>query len=292
MITRAFIEKIRYFFDELGIEATNGISYEEFENKAIKTLNRSKNLEDAKLVIKFYNYCAKKWKKIEKIFSKYISKWQELNFEESSSIETVDDESSEGVYCITNALTKSKELFLTSKSFDDEIYSFKFKNGRLMIEDDSDYYLKYSHINPGTMKLNNNLICNIVLSDTFDIFLEKNLTKYELIIQNEDEEDAFIGIFEKSYIDSLKDTDFIDFKNMIADIEWDLLDSKRDVGVARVNLYQNIADISLILYFASSTFLLYKSFSDAKKSQNFAMSVGINTIMTRNLRNMTRNLRN
>ena len=292
MITRAFIEKIRYFFDELGIEATNGISYEEFENKAIKTLNRSKNLEDAKLVIKFYNYCAKKWKKIEKIFSKYISKWQELNFEESSSIETVDDESSEGVYCITNALTKSKELFLTSKSFDDEIYSFKFKNGRLMIEDDSDYYLKYSHINPGTMKLFNNLICNIVLSDTFDIFLEKNLTKYELIIQNEDEEDAFIGIFEKSYIDSLKDTDFIDFKNMIADIEWDLLDSKRDVGVARVNLYQNIADISLILYFASSTFLLYKSFSDAKKSQNFAMSVGINTIMTRNLRNMTRNLRN
>lgn len=290
MITRGFIEKIRCFFDELGIEATNGISYEEFENKAITTLNRSKELEDAKLVIKFYNYCAKKWKKIEKIFSKYISKWQELNFEESSSIETVDDESSEGVYCITNALIKSKEIFLTSKSFDDEIYSFKFKNGRFMIEDDSDYYLKYSKMNPGTMKLfnkNNNLICNIVLSDTLDIFLEKNLTKYELIIQNEDEEDSFIGIFEKSYINSLKDTDFIDFKNMIAAIEWDLLDSKRDVGVARVNLYQNIDDISLILYFASSTFLLYKSFNDALKSQNFARLVGINRIITRNLRKKT-----
>lgn len=288
MITRGFIEKIRCYFDELGIEATNGISFEEFEKKAITTLNRSKELEDAKLVIKFYKYCAKKWKKIEKIFSKYMSKWQELNFEESSIIETVDAESSEGVYYITNAITKSKELFLTSESFNDDIYSFKFKNGRFMIEDGSDYYLKYSKINPGTMKLfnkNNNLICNIVLSNTFDIFLEKNLTKYELIIQNENEEDPFIGIFEKSYIDSLKDTDFIDFKNMIADIEWDLLDSKKDVGVARVNLYQNIDDISLIFYFASSTFLLYKSFNDAEKVKLFATFFGINTIMTRNLRN-------
>ena len=55
-----------------------------------------------------------------------MSKWQELNFEESSIIETVDAESSEGVYYITNAITKSKELFLTSESFNDEIYSFKF----------------------------------------------------------------------------------------------------------------------------------------------------------------------
>lgn len=273
MITKGFIEKVRCYFDELGIDAKNGISFEEFENEFIKTLNRCKELEDAKLAIVYYNYCAKKWNKIEKIFSKHLDKWQEYLFEQASNIETVDDESSEGVYCITNAFTKSKEIFITSKSFDDEVYSFKFKNNRFMIDDDSDYYLKYSKTNPGTMKLFNkedSLLCNIILSKTFDIFLEKNSSEYELVIQNEDDENTFIGIFKKSYIDSLKDTDLIDFENMVADIEWDLLNSKSDIGVARVNLYQNVDDISLILYFASSTFLLFKSFNDAEKSRERA----------------------
>jgi len=279
MITKRFIEKIRCYFDELGIDAKSGISYEEFETKAIKTLNRCKELSDAKLAIIFYNYCAKKWKKIEKIFLKHLSKWQEYFFEETSNIETVDEESAEGVYCITNAFTKDKEIFLTSKSFDDEIYSFKYRNHRFMIDNDSNYYIKYSKMNSGIMKLFNKedtLLCNIVLSDTFDVFLEKNISDYELVIQNEDDKNTFIGVFKKSYIDSLKDTDFIDFKNMIADIEWDLLESKRDIGVARVNLYQEVDDIDLILYFASSTFLLYKSFNDAKKARSMALMVGLN----------------
>lgn len=269
MITKRFVEKIRCYFDELGIDARNGISYEEFEAQFIKTLNRCKDLSDSKLAIVYYKYCSKKWKKIKKIFSKYLDKWQELKFEDASNIETIDDESSEGVYCVTNAFTKSKEIFLTSKSFNDELYSFNFKHNRFAIEDDGDYYLKYSKMNSGTMKLFNkddSLLCNIVLSDTFDVFLEKNISDYELVVQKEDSENTFIGVFKKCYIDSLDDTDYIDFKNMVADIEWDLLNSKSDTGIARVNLYQEVDDISIILYFAASTFLLYKAFSDAEKA--------------------------
>lgn len=281
MITRRFIEKIRYYFDELGIDAKNGISFDEFEDKSIKTLNRCKELADARIVIDFYCFCLKKWNKIEKIFTKHIDKWQEYNFEGQTTIETVDDESAEGVYCLTNALTKSKEVFLTSKSFDDELYSFKYKNGKFMMEDDGDYYLKYSKMNPDVMKLfdkYNNPLCNIVLSKTYDVFLEKNNTEYELVVQKKDDGNTFIGVFEKSYINSLGDNDFIEFKNMVADIEWDLLNRKSDLGVTRVTIYREMEDISQILYFATSTFLLYKSFNDAKNI--FAMSV-INTAFRR-----------
>lgn len=288
MITRRFIEKIRSYFDELSIDAKNGILLDEFKIKFIKTLNRCKELDDAKLAIIIYKYCLKKWNKIEKIFTKYLDKWHDYNFEDASNIETVNDQSASGVYLITNTLTEPKEIFFTSKSFDDELYSFKYKNNVFKIEDDSYFYLKYSKTQPGTIKLFNNkdnLLCNIILSDTYDIFLEKNNTDYELIIKNEnDDESPFIGVFKKSYIDNLGDSEFIEFKNMIADIEWDLLDSKSDVGIARINLYQEIDDISILLYFASSTFLLYKSYNDAEKSKNLTKMIALNTIAMRNLR--------
>ena len=288
MITRKFIEKIREYFDELSIDAKNGISYDEFEHGFIKTLNRCKELPDAQLVITFYRYCSKKWNKIEKIFSKHLSKWQEYNFEGASNVENVSDEDSEGIYYVTNALTKkSKEIFLSSISLDDELYAFICKNGKFILDDDSDYYIKYSKMDSGTMKMfdkDDNLLCNIVLSKTFDIFLEKNKTEYELVIENEEDENTFIGVFEKSYIDSLGDNDYVDFKNMIADIEWDLLDAKSDLGIARITLYKDVDDMSQILYFATSTFLLYKSFNDAKKFRELAMMSIINGTLTRNLR--------
>lgn len=287
MITRGFVEKIRTYFDELGIEAKDGISYREFEKQSIKTINRCKDLSDSQNAIQFYNYCSFKWKKIEKIFTKYLEVWKEYKFEDSALIETVDDEEdAEGTYTITNAITDNREIFLTSKSFEDELYSFKYHKGRYVLNDDNNYYLKYSKTNPCVMKLFNNedeLLCNIILSEDMEIFLEKNKTKYELVIKKAEEDDeadegSFVGIFEKSYIDSLADTDYIEFENMVADIEWDLLKEKSDVGVARLNLYKELDDTDTLFYFATSTFLLYKEFSDASKvssSRNIALMTGI-----------------
>lgn len=108
---------------------------------------------------------------------------------------------------------------------------------------------------------NNIHLCNIVLSKSYDIFLDKNHTEYELVINNTNN-NSFIGVFNKSYIDSLSDDDYIDFENMIADIEWDLIHKNSDRGVAKITFYQDIDDITIIIYFAASTFLLYKSFRD------------------------------
>jgi len=275
MITRKFIENIRNGFDELGIVAKNGISFEEFEKCFIKTLNRCKSLEDAKIAISIFTYCKSKWGKIEKLFSKHLEKWQEYDYEASSNLETMEDEEAEGVYYLTNAFEKYIEIFLTSKSYDDELYYFKYKKGKYIIEEDDDYYLKYSKLSPSVMKLfnaENQFLCNIILSTTFDILLEKNSTPYELVVQKQEDGNTFIAVFKKSYIDSLQDSDMIDFKNMVADIEWDVIKPKSDVGVARITLYEDVDDFNLILYFAASTFLLFKSYKDFEKYKDLEKS--------------------
>lgn len=278
MITRRFIEKVRSYFDELSIEAKDGISFDDFLSSTINTLNHAKELQDASAILNIYRYCYKKWNKIEKMFSKHLSIWQEYNFEDASSIETINDDEAEGVYYITNTLSKSdKELIVSSKSFEEELYSFDYSRGKFVFSGSDDYYIKYAKTDPAVMKLfdsDNHLLCNIVLSDHFEIFLDKNNSEYELIIEDEDEENPFIAVFEKTYIDSLGDKDYIEYKNMVADIEWDLLNSKTDIGVSKVTLYKDVEDITPILFFAASTFLLYKSFNDVRKTRAAIPAMG------------------
>ena len=278
MITRKFIETIRAYFDELGIDAKNGITEDEFEQAFTKTLNRCEDIADAKIAISIFRYCTKKWKKIEKMFLKHLQRWQEYNFE-GSSLNLVEDDDALGGYYITNALTNDyKDVVLTSASFDDEVYQFNYEHGKFMLNED--YYVKYSKTDPDIMKLfdkNDNKLCDIVLSKNFEIFLDKNLTKYHLVI-NEEAESPFVGIFEKSYIDGLKETDYIDFKNMIADIEWDLLNKKSNLGIARLNLYKDVND-DIIFYFAAATFLLFASYKKYKNSLNAINFMNINNMI-------------
>lgn len=112
---------------------------------------------------------------------------------------------------------------------------------------------------------NDEFLSNIVLSDSYDVFLEKNSSKYEIIINKDENDNTYMAIFDKSYIDSLSDDDYIDNKNMIACIEWDILEKKSDLGVALLTLFEDVNDITPLLLFAASTFLLYKSNNDSEK---------------------------
>jgi len=287
MITMNFIIKVKLMFEELGIEVKKGITFEDFQKGFIKSLNRCDELGDAKIAITCYRYCMSKWKKIEKIFDKHLSKWQECDCDLDRTIQTISDEDSEGVYYVTNAFAKNrKEVILTSKSLDDNIIDFQQKHGKIMIDNCSDYYIKYSKMNAGKMKIydrENNHLSDIVLSNTFEIFLENNKTGYDLVINRDNENNPFIGVFEKSYIDSLGDKDYIEFKNMVADIEWDILDRKSDIGISKINIYKELEDISQIVYFATATFLIYNSFMTAQKNRSMYLAQMSGVLTCRNL---------
>ena len=66
-ITKKFIEKVHDAFDELNYHETKRLDFESFEKSATKTLTHAKELSDAIDVVLMYQFCLKKWNKIEKI---------------------------------------------------------------------------------------------------------------------------------------------------------------------------------------------------------------------------------
>lgn len=270
MITRKFIEKVHDAFDELNYRETQTLNFDYFEKSATGTLTHCKELSDAIDTVRMYQFCLKKWSKIERMFKRKLQIFNEYAYEGNSLISVVSDDEALGTYYITNGINKKvKEIFVASHSFDEEMFALGFGNGRFTVSDDGNYYIKYSKMTSSKMKLfdnKNNCLCNIVLSEDLGIFLENNLTPYELVIY-----DDIVGIYDRRYIDSLADTDIIDTDKLLADIEWDILEKNSDLGVAKLNVYASDSDLEMLLFFATSTFLVFQKYMQAQKTQTYAM---------------------
>lgn len=271
MITRIFIEKVHEAFDELNYHETRHLNFDTFEQAAVRTLTHCKELSDAIDAVRMYQFCLKKWNKIERMFSRKLRAFNEYDYEGNSLISLVSDDESLGTYYITNGINKRvKEVFVASHSFNEDMFALSFENGRFTIFEDGNYYIKYSRMSSAKMKLfnhKNDCLCNIVLSEELGIFLENNLTPYDLVVY-----DDFIGIYDYRYIESLADTDSIDTEKLLADIEWDILEKNSDLGIAKLNVYAPNQDLEMLLLFATSTFLVFQKYNQAQKTQNIMMS--------------------
>ncbi len=266
MITRKFIEKVHYAFDELNYHETKRLDFDNFNNAAFNTLIHCKDLSDAINAIDMFQFCLAKWDKIEKIFNKKISLFNEYSYEGNSLISVVSEAEAAGTYYITNGINrKIKEIFVASCSFDDDsIFMLSFNKGKCTVFNDGDYYIKYSKSSSVKMKLfnkNNDCMCNIVLSEELGIFLENNMTPYELVVYED-----LVGIYDRKYINSLAPDDIIDTDKLLADIEWDILKKNSDLGVAKLNTYAPDQDLEMFLLFATSTFLLFQKYMHERKA--------------------------
>lgn len=266
LITKKFIEKVHDAFDELNYHETKQLDFETFEKVVTKTFTHAKELSDAINIVRMYRFCLKKWKKIERLFNKKLHIFNKYQYEGNSLIETVSDEEALGTYYITNGINnKVNDIVLASNSFEEGTFSLGLKNGKFTIFNDGDYYIKYSKLSSVKMKLFDNknaCLTNIVLSENLGIFLEKNKTKYELIVY-----DDFIGVYDREYIESLSNTDLIDANKLIAVIEWDILEKKSKLGVAKLDVYDADADFEMLLLFATSTFLVFQKFLQSEKKR-------------------------
>lgn len=270
MITRGFIEKVHDAFDELNYHETQQLNFDSFEQAAVNTLTHCKDLSDAIYAVHMYHFCLNKWNKIEKMFIKKLSIFNEYDFEGNSLISTVSDNDALGTYYVTNGINKKAyDVFVASESFDEKMFLLGYEKGCFTVFTDGNYYLKHSKMSASKMKLfdhNKNCLCNIVLSDNLGIFLENNLTPYEFVVY-----DDFIGIYDRNYIDSLADTDIIDTNRLLAHIEWDILAKNSDLGVAKLNIYMPEQDLEMLLFFAASTFLVFRKYMQAQKAQKYAL---------------------
>ena len=268
MITRKFVEMVHAAFDELNYHEQKKLNYDDFEQSAIKTLTHCKELNDAIKSVRMWQFCRKHWKKIEKLFSKKLSVFNEYSYEGNSMISLVSDEDAYGTYYITNGIDKKvKEIYVASCSLNENLLALNYNSGKFSIYNDGDYFLKYARMSSTKMKLFNrkhDCLTNIVLSKGLGVFLENNHTSYELFIY-----DDFIGIYDKKYLDSLSDSDIVETNKLLADIEWDMLDKNSDCGIARLNVYAPNQDLEMFLFFAASTFLSFQNYISSQKAANF-----------------------
>lgn len=270
IITDKFLEKTHEAFDELGYHVSSNPNWEDFRSTAVKTLTHTKDLDDAINCVRMFRFCCDEWDKIEKIFEKASDRWNAIPFEGESLISTVSDEEAQGSYFITNGLTKAeKEVDLLSTSYGTQVYSFENKGGKFFLDG---FRIQYSHMSSTKMKLFDrevNLLCNVVLSKNLGIFLEKNQTNLELA-----PDDYGILIFHKDYFDSVSDDESLDSEEVLAEMDWDILDEKTpDAGVTKLTLYKTLSsdEFYQILCLAASSFLLFRSYNKAQSATNAAI---------------------
>ena len=260
IITRSFIEKVHVAFDELNYHVDSFLSYADFIKKVIFCLNHAESLYDARTVIRMAKFCIKKWKDIENIFSYKLSVWREYIWEGNSIISYCDDDDACGEYYLTNGLTDDYDtIYLTGLFFENIYIEFQTKGGKIRVSNDSKYYLKFGFINPSVIKLhdeNDKCIANIVLSEKMEIFLEKNQTPFHIVIN-----ESHMEVYDIDYYESLDMHDYIDPEEMIAEMEWDVIEERSEYGVTKLTIYEDVGDLIDILFlFSASTFLLYRSF--------------------------------
>lgn len=268
-MTRKFIEKVHNTFNVLNYQPTSKLDFDEFQKAANRQLTHSKDLFDAKKVVCAYQFALKKWNAIEKIFNKKLSEFNQYNQDKKASIPTVSDDEAVGKFFVTNGITKKlKEIYVTSFNLDDELCCFDYKHGKYSFFDDNIYYLKFSQLSSNKMRLfgvENNPICDIVLTDDYSILLDKNKSQYVL-----SPIDGYICVYEKEYADSISCTDKFDLDKRIADIQQDVLNENTELGVAELTIYPDDQDVEMLILFAASTFLLYHNYLESQMAISIA----------------------
>lgn len=269
MITKEFIRKAHGMLDELNYHETQRPDFDKFNENATKTLTLCETIEDARNAVLMYQFCLKNWEKIERMFEKKLGNYNNYQYNGNSLINIIAEEDAEGTFYITNGINRDvHEIMIASQSIDEDTKSFfvSTQKRKYFIYEDGDYYITHAKKEHGTMKMYNKIdscVCDIVLSESLDIFLENNRTPYELIAY----EDC-IGVYDKAYIEGLSKIEEADPKNFLASIEWDLIDEKSDLGIAKVDVYSEDIEIEVVLLFAIATFLSFQRFMVNEKRED------------------------
>lgn len=278
IISKGFIEKVHDAFDEIEYHIETMPDFMDFSKKILYAISHAEQLVDAINAVRIFQFCVNEWDKIKKIFTNHLSTWKEYRWEGSALLNYCSDDDAIGNYYFTNAIGSDYKLIhCISASIDDEIIEFDYSHGKFKIDDDSKYYIKYSKMSSTKMKLfdyYDECIANIVLSNKFEVFLEKNKTPFEIVLGDE-----HIEIYKKDYYDSLDDFDYFDREQMVASIEWDILEKNSKFGVSLLSLYEDVDDdeFEILFLIAISTFLLFKSYMTAMSAASVSLLSSANS---------------
>lgn len=203
---------------------------------------------------------------IEKMFRRKKNVYNKLAYAGNEILNMEETENCYGRFFITNGFDKNlKEIYMTSlnDSGKGELYYLDYTRKVISFGENAEYFLKTT-FHSRKMKIidsSGETVCLIVFnSEDNSIYLERNLTNYEL---HYDDETGETSIYEKDYYDSVIEGDDLDEERLIASIYWDLIDMKKDNSVSELTIYNedyDFSDFELFTLFAISSFMLYHSY--------------------------------
>ena len=278
--TADLLVTVHHFFDEINYNPkSDNFEHIKALGKTIYTINHTKDLEDALAVARQYEYYVKHKEKFIKMMQKYASAWDKLTWHVRGDIAVVDNESAYGYYYITNVYTLNyKNVYITSQSFDNDFILLSNRNGYFCFNEDAVYYLRYATLSSCKMVLTNKEKKNIATielnenEDYYGLSLENNKTQYELVTY-----DDLIVFFEKKYIDTIKDEP--NLEKCKGAFQWDILSKNSEYGLSRLAVFDENADIDLMITIAASCFLIFRSFYKNVEATNHGLMTLSNILL-------------
>ena len=274
MLTRTayLLLEAHTYFKEFGYRPkSNDINFDEFLECAIKTIVRTKTFDDVHEAIRMYYFIYTQFDKICNKAKKYDYYWESLDYKGSKTINLVKKEEARGSYYVTNALTEDyNNVYVLSQSFDDDLLFHLCYKDKLfsLVDDEPEYYLRHSKLSSKEMVLLDeykNKICVIKLTKDLNIELKDNLTDYDVI-----QDEGGVAIFKKDYLYSLASYDDIDWYKASAYIYWDCIEKDNYHGIARLDFYEEDADLELFILLAASTFLSFNKYIKGQRTMMLA----------------------
>lgn len=207
---------------------------------------------------------------IKKIFERKLDYWLYLvqNLEADPDFATYEeDEDCYGHYFVTNAIDNINKIWTTSILSEGTWYLFA-RNG--MTYENQLFTLKPYLFSKGKLKMldsEGNHLCDIVLSDSLNIFLRNNKTPFAFLLLNDE---RFV-VVTRDYYETLEEEEEIDEDQILGEIVWDIIAEKSIGGVAKFILYEDLSDdedlndfyIIMMLTFCAALLLLYKQYRES-----------------------------
>ena len=293
--TKTFLLKVHQILVDLGYDFnTFPLKYSDIENCAIQTLNHTKNLNDAKLAVKYFSFIREKYDKICSKVERHYDFWKTIIQRKQRLISLASDEEAEGVFFITNAFHSNynKVSFCGHSLGENIFFDISYAGGKFYLgdKDNYSYGLRFGFSSEKMILFdeNKNKLCDLIF-DGYNIFLTNNKTNYEII-----NDDYGMMIYKKSYIASHRDK--CDAGEMLAFIDWDIfseendkflkwsvnnfvtsdiIKEKNEYGVAMlVDCSDEDSDLEMFVMFAMSGFLMYHR--KMQEQRNLAAFIAFN----------------
>ena len=259
MQDKNFIIYVHKLFDELGYRLTSVDEFDahEFYESCIRTLNRTKTLDDSFTCIELINLTMNGLDKIVDTITRQRDIFESLRYNGNKVLNLVEE--SNAVF-LTDALLSDHEMVgLTGTRFDDDIFYYDYEDNSYSMSFTNykcPFKTKYTDSldTMDIVTLDEKLVCTVRLNGNYFGYLENNISNIVCIPTQ-----YGVDVYYKEDVDFTKDEESQDKSKRLVYFYWDTLKDAKEFSLARIEIYQHLEDdLEMLIYLiVLSNFIIF-----------------------------------